>query len=342
MKQEILTKKYNDSSKLTKKYKEYLSFIETRNAKFAKLPRNKRIVALCEDAIYNILNGFISPVAQNAYINGLGVDCAEVETIDALCSVYPKSELTAGIATDGLESYLKDKQLQTILPFTHCDVCAKGALMISGISFKNNFTYGKVIEKFDDYNGELPKLLKDDFEKQEWQLIEICFEGWSIYKLINERANKLKITHPIFKDIKFDSTDNKILKSEFCDDYGEHTVFYGQLFYLKYFQDDYGYYGKRFFGKENRDIALLLHIYCSIIANNGNVIKALDISSKKVVDHKAIISKIAGMYPLFKTKQELNKEIKPLLSLYRKNPLSVKDIKAEIEKSIYVFINTSK
>lgn len=345
-----MEKKYQDTTKKSttfrKKfidyYKKYIEYIEKRNKKFNALSREKRIVALCQDAIYQILMGTIKPTS-GTYLQEIGPKEDLLSAIDFTNSFYNAEEHACSLFSevnnisgekqedeDNERSFLWNKQFQTSMPLVSCDACAKGGLMVAAISFKNKLS----ISDSETDSPQLPKILEDDFTKAEWDLIEICFERWSVSMARSESnfSEKIKKVDKTFAD--FTIKVPKFVEGEYYED---EEIYYGLAYAIKHLDasilecnEDDGILS------QEKVESLLLQIYCTIIAHRGNIFKALNIKNNKIIDYKKIITDAHTLYPAFKTKKELNARIKELTEFIRKKPLSLKELNETLSKEIFI------
>lgn len=124
-----------------------------RNERYKKLNRKGKIMELCKDAIFNILNQWIVPK------NG------------TYCALRNKGN--SQVAYDSVLNSDFQLALPTLSNNVRCMVCAKGALFLSSISFKNERSVRSAANMAG--NG-LQDELRDAFTEREFNLIESVFE----------------------------------------------------------------------------------------------------------------------------------------------------------------------
>ncbi len=321
----------SSKTKFLKYHQEYLHTIQERNKAFSRLSRKNRIIALCQDAIYNILIGSILP-KQGSYIKDILVKEEVQDKLDTVGMEYTDQAVCSFMSQDKkLKKHFNPKidmgyrQLQSVLPIVECQTCAKGAMMVSAISFKNKIT---VNGAYFCVNGSLPDILKREFVETEWAIIELCFEGWNIEDEFcsgnSQELEKFTKQYSGIGDIKYKTNDK----------YGFFMTFdYGKVYAYKHLKVEE--IQSNFDNNYSPDpTALLLQICCAIIANGGDVLKALSIDNETAIDYKGIIWEAYGKYPGYKSKKEILNEIGPALRMIRQTPVSMDKIKKETLKRV--------
>jgi len=267
----------------------YYAFIDKRNLKFRKLTRVKRIVALCEDALYHILAG-VYEVEKDSYCK---IDLENENEIEIVEKLKP-NKFSTRIANSA----------KNYLPVSTCEVCAKGALFISAISFKNKLS----IIDAQGFHGGHNDLIKSEFTKDEWNLIEAIFEMDNSF--VKNKSNEYSspfiypklFTKKLFIEI-FDLANFKYVNNE------DHC--YGAMYEIKHFKKYYS------FGtiSHNDSYMILIQMLCAIIHNKGDVFTALSLKNDKIINYKKIIDSILKKYPV------INQYNKPKINNFYKQVL---------------------
>lgn len=304
--------------------KMFNQIIVDRNKQFKKLPRKKRVVEICKDAVYNILNGTINPTSGE-YCTLANVKPGWLTAIDATMPEKGK-EIKEDNASDNdfnqenddtvatekkvktnteiedeldydKEEIINGLNMQPLLPVISCDACAKGGLMISAISFKNKLSIGDVLDAADDLGAEVPDLLRDDFTEEEWETLEAVFER-------DNGHFKYDIEHytPLIGRLKEEQKNELFINN------------------------DYGYYYEhKYFKKSSEPETRLLQMYLNVIAHEGDVMKAMSVLSTVKPNYKKIIAQVVKEYPIYNVK-EAEQMVKAMEKELRPAPLSYKQI----------------
>lgn len=130
-------------------------------AKFNALPRSQRAILVSQDVIQHVKSGLLSVSTGNylsIYRNKKRID-------------YPDNP-----RQDAKTSFLNKK--------AHCTVCARGALFVSSVCFRNELTLDQASGyDFDNDSdtGKATRYMRKDFSSYQQYLIEVAFEGNAFY-----------------------------------------------------------------------------------------------------------------------------------------------------------------
>jgi hypothetical protein len=159
----------NEEEKFSKKFEKIRIKLEEKNRAFKKLSRPQKRVAIAKDALKWLNNGIYS--AQE------GVYCAVRRT--GTYYAEGNEQVNVLIANENV----------------NCQVCAKGALLMSHIMFTNKVSLSES-HYFGDSDA-IQNRLKNVFSKSQLDLIETAFEKDVIrYRnkyLINSKGNYTKV-----------------------------------------------------------------------------------------------------------------------------------------------------
>lgn len=258
--------------------KKYELFIAKRNEKFHALPREKRIVAICEDAIASLFNN-ISKGKSGVYV---GISQSRTYTNN---DIFGNTRLINENIVDDICS----AQIQQILPrLTHsCEVCEKGQMLISCVSFRN-----KVKVKQAEYYhfDSVPKIMRKDFTKDELDILEVIFEK---YDTTRHRRSSFSVFHKMEKE-------TKVLYEE--DEFSS----YGEVYCYKHFKasSPIKFINDRSNSSVPNDTLLLLQISANVIANNGNIFEAVSLKNDKTIPYEKIFKTVMKKYPVSPRFQE--------------------------------------
>ncbi len=312
--------------------KKFNSLIVDRNKDFKKLSRKARVVEICKDAVYNILNGTISPT-EGEYCDLTGVKPGWLNAVDITMPeegqdireyngvddnnyndnngdsdvLTEKKKKTVTEAEDELfynrVDIVKDLNMQPLLPVITCDACAKGGLMISAISFKNKLSIDEALDQAGDLGEEVPELLQDEFTEKEWGTLEAVFEQEDSFL----KDNYDEIDYIIYS---YPNLIGRLTKAQKQDGVLSNS--------------HYGvYYEYKYFHKKSSADSRLLQMYLNIIAHKGDVMKAMSLLSTVKPNYKKLIDQIAKQYPIYDIKnaeriiKNMEKQLRPAPLFYK-------------------------
>jgi hypothetical protein len=120
-----------------------------KNARFKKMNKQRRRVAIAQDALAQLL-------ADN----------------------YLTSK-TLYFAVKNTRKYSETCQVNQVLAEGEkCYVCAKGALFASKVSFTNNLKIGEVKDSYSIESSDTKDKV-NDFSEEQMDMIEVAYEGWA-------------------------------------------------------------------------------------------------------------------------------------------------------------------
>jgi hypothetical protein len=135
--------------------------LDAKNAKFAKLTKPQKRVAIAKDALMQLRLKRVK-AAHMIYVGSNDV-----------VSIYPRD-------INGNLREADDRQLCDLIPkMANCKACALGTLFLAGVSCKDNLTVSAIrgMAMTDGTQGALQRYLGDTFAWRQLRLIEDHFEA---------------------------------------------------------------------------------------------------------------------------------------------------------------------